>query len=157
MKPINTTFADYEFMVKMFQNESDRGAAVLAGSYIENYLGQYLISKMTDTSVTKDIFSSEGALSSFSQRIDFAQGFGYLAKTQCDELRLIKRIRNHFAHHPTEASFNDKPVSDWVSNLTPSKTRITSLSGAMNKIDNPRLCYLVSVGILFIALNLETN
>ena len=154
MKPVDVTFADYQSMVVLFQNESDRGAAVLAGSYVENHLGLYLRSKMTDLSVAERMFSSDGALSTFAQRIDFAQAFGLLSKAQCADLHLIKKIRNHFAHHPKEASFNEKPVSDLVRNLIASRTKITTPDGTTDTIDDARLCYLISAG-MFIALNME--
>ncbi len=154
MKPVDTTFADYQSMVVMFQNESDRGAAVLADSYVENHLGLHLRSKMIDRSVAERIFSPDGALSTFAQRIDFAHAFGLLSKTQCTDLHLIKKIRNHFAHHPKEASFNEKPVTDWVRNLTSSRTKITTPDGAKDTIGDARLCYLISTG-MFIALNME--
>jgi len=152
MKPIEATNADYQSMVVLFQNESDRGAAVLAGSYVENYLGLYIKSKMIDHSVAEQIFSPDGPLSTFSQRIYFAQAFWFLSKNQCADLHLIKKIRNHFAHHPKVASFNEKPVYDWVRNLNVSKTKITMPDGATSTIDDARLCYLVSVGML-VALN----
>ena len=117
MKPVDTTLPDYQSMVESFQNESDRGAAVLAGSYVENHLGLYLRSKMIDPSVADQIFSPDGPLSTFSQRIYFAQAFGFLSKGQCADLHQIKKIRNYFAHHPKQASFNDAPVSDWVESL----------------------------------------
>lgn len=141
-------------MVVLFKNESDRGAAVLAGSYVENYLGLYLRSKMIDLSVAERIFSPDGALSTFAQRIYFAQAFGFLSKAQCEDLHVIKKIRNHFSHHPKEASFNEKPVSDWVRDLIASKITITTPDGAAGKIDDARLCYLISAG-MFIALNME--
>jgi hypothetical protein len=151
MKPIDATLKDYQSMVLLFQNESDRGAAVLAGSYVENHLGLYLQSKMTDPSAAKRVFSSDGSLATFSQRIDFAQAFGFLSKAQCSDLNLIKMIRNHFAHHPKDASFNDKPVSDWVANLIATKTMATLADGTKVAIGNPRLSYLISAG-MFVAL-----
>ena len=80
MKPVESTLADYHLMVNLFENESDRGAAVLAGSYVENHLGLYLRSKMIAPSIADRLFSSDGPLSSFSQRIDLAHAFGFLSK-----------------------------------------------------------------------------
>lgn len=154
MKPVDVTLTDYQSMVVLFQNESDRGAAVLAGSYLENYLGLYLKSKMIDPSVAERIFSSDGPLSTFSQRIDLAQAFGFLSKAQCADLHLIKKIRNHFAHHPREASFNDKPVSDWVEHLIASKTKITMKDGTTDALGDARLCYLISAGMFVVLTKL---
>jgi DNA-binding MltR family transcriptional regulator len=154
MKPVDATLEDYQSMVRLFSNESDRGAAVLAGSYVENHLGLYLRSKMADLSVAERIFSSDGSLSTFSQRIDFAQAFGFLSKAQCADLHLIKKIRNHFAHHPKDASFNDKPVSDWVENLIASRTKAIMPDGTketLGALGDARLHYLISTG-MFVAL-----
>lgn len=154
MKPVDVTFADYQSMVEMFKQESDRGAAVLAGSYVENHLGLYLKSRMIDQSVAERMFSSEGALSTFSHRIDLAQAFGFLSKQQCEDLNLIKKIRNYFAHHPKKASFSKKPISDWVHNLVASRTKLTLSDGTTDDIGDERFCYLVSAG-MFLALTME--
>lgn len=151
MKPVETTLADYELMVTLLENESDRGAAVLAGSYVENHLGLYLKSRMNDTSVAERMFSSEGPLANFSQRIDLAQAFGFLSKEQCADLSLIKKIRNHFAHHPKEASFKDKPVSDWVENLIATRTKVAMPDETKGTLGDARFRYLISAG-MFVAL-----
>ena len=153
MKPVESTLADYHLMVNLFENESDRGAAVLAGRYVENHLGLYLRSKMIAPSIADRLFSSDGPLSSFSQRIDLAHAFGFLSKEQCADLHLIKKVRNHFAHHPKEATFNDKLISDWIENLIASKTKITLPDGTKNSLGDARFRYLISAG-MFIALTI---
>ena len=42
MKPYNVDMNDYHNIVKEFHQETDRAAAVLAGSYIENYLAKFI-------------------------------------------------------------------------------------------------------------------
>jgi DNA-binding MltR family transcriptional regulator len=153
MKPVEATFTDYQLMMILFENESDRGAAVLAGSYVENHLGLYLKLKMKDPSLAERMFSSEGSLSTFSQRIDLAQAFGFLSREQCADLHLIKKIRNHFAHHPKEASFNDKLVSDWVANLIATKTKVAMPDGTRSSLGDARFRYLISAG-MFVALTM---
>ena len=136
----------------MFETESDRGAAVLAASYAENQLGLYLKEFMTDKSLCEKIFESNGVLSSFSQRIDFAQAFGFLTKELCQELHLIRKIRNHFAHHPKNASFTSEPVKGWVGTLRASK-EVELPEGLKFKLSDPRIAYLISVGMLVIIAN----
>ena len=114
-------------MILAFHKETDRGSAVLAGSYVENHLGLYIKSRMTDQSIAERLFASEGSLSTFSQRIDLGQAFGLLTKVQCGDLHLIKKIRNHFAHHPMHVSFEVSPVCDWASNLVASRTKIKKI------------------------------
>ena len=152
MKPIKTTPSDYREMVEMFKGETDRGAAVLAGSYVENFLGIYLTSCMVDDSVAERLFGANGPLSTFSNRIDFAQAFGLLPPAICADLHLVRKIRNHFAHHPLNASFSHSPVREWIASLASSR-EVSLGDGKTYKIDDPRTAYLISAGMLMILAN----
>ncbi|WP_139225649.1 hypothetical protein [Paracidovorax konjaci] len=151
MKPHSLDLDDYQDMVAMFHSESQRGAAVLAGSYLENFLGTYLESRMVDKSMSDKIFGASGPLSSFSQRIDFAHAFGFLQPKVCRQLHLVRKIRNHFAHHPKEASFSASPAKDWVTNLAANPPRDSESAGLFAP-DDGRLIYLITVGMLFIEM-----
>ena len=157
MKPIDVTLTDYQLMVALFENESDRGAAVLAGSYVENHLGLYLRSKVIDPSVADRIFSSEGPLSTFSQRIDLAYAFGFISKEQWSDLHLIKKIRNYFAHHPKEASFDAKPVADWIGNLIATRIKATMPDGTKRILGDARFRYLTSAGMFVVLTTPEAQ
>jgi len=104
-------------MVEQYRSESDRGAAVLAGSWVENVLGIYLEYSMVDQSSSHELFSSNGPLATFSQRISIGRAFGILSKNTADTLNYIRKIRNYFAHHPLDASFDESPVCEWVQHL----------------------------------------
>lgn len=156
MKPIEISFTDYKEMVSLFHDESDRGAAVLAGSYVENYLGLFLRSCMIDASLSDRIFDSNGPLASFSQRIDFAQAFGFLPKPLCNELHLLRKIRNHFAHHPKSASFNQSPVREWISLLL-SSVKVSLNDGKLFQLDDPKTAFLVSAGMFVIHANTKIH
>lgn len=136
----------------MFHGESDRGAAVLAGSYIESYLGIFLESKMVDKSLGSTIFGNDGPLATFSQRINFAQAFGFLSPHDCSQLHLVRKIRNHFAHHPKEATFATSPVRDWVNNLTASKPRNDD-GKPFFSYEEGKVLYLIAVGMLFVSMH----
>ena len=119
MKPRQLDLVDYNQMVDLYRTESDRGAAVLAGSYVENVIGELLVHTMTDKSLADELFGTDGPLSTFSQRIRIAQAFGAVSVSTAAALHLIRKIRNHFAHHPQNASFDDSPVKDWIRALLP--------------------------------------
>lgn len=114
MKPKDLKLINYNSMVEAFHSESDRGAAVLAGSYAENVLGKYLAYKCTDKSKEEDLFGSNGPLSTFSQRILISESFGLISKNTAETLNYIRKVRNHFAHHPLDASFGSSPVREWI-------------------------------------------
>ena len=118
---------DYHDVVGLFHGESDRGAAILAGSSVENFLGIYLHSIMANKEVGRKLFDANGPLSSFSQRISCAYAFGYIAKHHYEDLNCIRKIRNYFAHHPRSAAFDQSPVADWANSLGAAKA-ITALN-----------------------------
>jgi DNA-binding MltR family transcriptional regulator len=154
VSPIETLPVDEKYMHALFQEESDRGAAVLAGSYAENVLGLYLQTFMVDRSakLVDRMFGSNGSLSTFSQRIDFAQAFGHLTAEDCADLHLVRKIRNHFAHHPKEASFSKAPVKDMCALLGTAK-RLNLVDAAIVKMAIERLPYLLTITKLIMLYN----
>lgn len=141
-KPHELHLFDWNKMIDSFHKESDRGAAVLVGGFVESYLGIYLQSLVIDAKVADDLFQAVGPLSSFSQRIAVARAFGFISKGDYDDLNLIRRIRNHFAHHPLDASFSASPVAQLATRLSEQKTASESQSN--NMAERNRLAYLYS-------------
>ncbi|WP_050475973.1 MltR family transcriptional regulator [Herbaspirillum rhizosphaerae] len=101
-------------MVPAFNKESDRGAAILAGSFLEHYLGLFLRSHTVEKAVADKLFGSMGPLATFSQRIAIAYAFGFIDKEAFANLEQIRKIRNHFAHNPINATFDDDEVKKRV-------------------------------------------
>lgn len=101
-------------MLDSFHKESSRGAAVLAAGFVENYLGYFLEQLVEDADAAKGLFDAMGPLSSFSQRIAIARAFGFIRKSTHDDLTLIRKVRNHFAHHPFDARFTTPEISQRV-------------------------------------------
>lgn len=117
-KPHDLNLEDWNTMVPSFHGESDRGAAVLAGGFVDNYLAGYLRSKVVDQKVAEDLFQSFGPLSTFSQRIAIARAFGFISEVEYDNLTLIRKIRNLFAHHPFDTSFGTQAIASFAGNLS---------------------------------------
>lgn len=111
-------FWDWNEIVPTFHEESDRGAGVLAGGFVDEYLSVYLRWKMVHKKVGDELFAPLGPLSSFNQKIVCAHAFGFIPKQYYDDLSIIRRVRNHFAHHPFDSSFGTKEVADLVSKLS---------------------------------------
>lgn len=105
-------------MVPSFNKESDRGAAILAGSFLEHYLGLFLQSFTVDEAVAEKLFGSMGPLSTFSQRIAIAYAFGFIDKASYTNLEHIRKIRNYFADHPIDGSFQEEEVKKRVLSLS---------------------------------------
>ena len=100
-----------------YERESDRAAALLAGSFLEEQIQALLSVLVEDKKVVEPLFKGYG-LSSFNACIDMVYALGYIPKELREELHRIRNIRNHFAHHPDVTDFNTQRVRDWCSALT---------------------------------------
>lgn len=146
MKPKKLKLDNYNFMVSLFYDESDRGSAVLAGSYAEHALGDFLLSKVSDEGAVNELFGSNGALSSFSQRIQIARAFGFISKDTAVGLNLIRKVRNDFAHNPLDASYDESPIREWCATLR------EMLPVSEEHTTSSRHVYLLSCGYFLIGL-----
>lgn len=89
--------------------ESDRGCALMATAYLDEQLEQLIRAKLIDdTKVVNGIFEGQGALTTFSSRIDIAYLLGLIPKNAQRDLHLVRKIRNEFAHLSENVTF-EKP------------------------------------------------
>ena len=137
---------DYNQVVSLYHNESDRAAAVLATSYLEQILEEHIRESLIDDPFVDELFIGYGPLSTFSAKISIAYGFGLIPKWMKQDMTFIRKIRNHFAHHPFEVSFTSSPARDLCANLSMAKP-IPDSEGATNKEREPRLQFLITVGM----------
>lgn len=121
MKHTEIDLSDHNRIFQEFKTESDRGAAVLTGSLIEHYLAKFIKNNMIDDEGLDKLFKGFGPLSSFNNRIECAFAFGFITLQQKNTLNFIRKVRNHFAHTPSEANFNKQPVSDWCECISKEK------------------------------------
>lgn len=152
MNYLDLDIGDYHDVVKMFHSETDRGAAVLAASFVEHYLAAYLRFFMVGDADAGTLFGRFGPLSGFSQRIETAYAFGYLTATSRQDLNTVRKIRNHFAHHPMDATFDASPVRDLVENLSiPEKMEVDSSGTEI--IHDRKSRYLLSISMCVVELH----
>lgn len=143
----DTWIRSYDSIVELYHNESDRAAAVLAGSVLDKYLGDYVKLFLVDHSTVDELFRGYGPFATFSARINTAFALGLLTEKMRDDCHYVRRIRNHFSHHPAETSFLTSPVRELCTNLSIAKPMKTA-DGTIFHQTEPRLQYLLTVGIL---------
>lgn len=77
-----------------------------------------------------EYFGSNGPLSTFSQRLIIAAGLDWLPPALQEDAKLIKNIRNEFAHNHRVHALTQEPLLSWASNLGEiEKTWLTSPDG----------------------------
>lgn len=99
-------------------DETDRGCALMAASFIEHRLGELLETYLVKDEAVTALLSSTGPLGSFSARIDMAYAVALISKAMRRDLHLLRKIRNDFAHTPKELSFKTRTVADRCRELT---------------------------------------
>ena len=133
-------------MVRIFHSESDRGAAILAGSFVEHVLGLYLKFRIRDKKIAAELFAPLGPLSNLDQRIAIAYAFDLISEAQYQDLALIRRIRNQFAHHPLETTFNTNEIKQLVSQVSTFSDIIAEQNLKVG--ERHRTAYLLACGVL---------
>ncbi|WP_158628938.1 MltR family transcriptional regulator [Dyella choica] len=96
----------------LLNSETDRGAALMAGSFLDQKLTTLLKRRLVeDKKVSESAFDHAGPLGSFASRIDFSYLIGCLSKSAWRDLQLIRKVRNDFGHVAGPISFEDPAIS----------------------------------------------
>lgn len=108
---------DFLPFLDSLNKESERGAVLVSGSYIEEQLREILAAFMLSEDRVARLFEGYNApLGTFSSRATAAYGLALITEIEFDECNVIRKIRNEFAHNH-RASFDDSRVIDLCANL----------------------------------------
>lgn len=100
------------------QGEADeRAVAIVGGAFLDNLLERVLSNFMVDDPrESQRLLGVERPLGTYGARVAAAYSFGLICKTVRDDLRIIGKIRNKFAHQ-LDTSFDQEPIRDWCTGL----------------------------------------
>lgn len=95
--------------------ETERGEALLASAYLDNLLSELIATQFAiapEESRRLELFEGPTApFANFSARIRVAYAFGLLSKDEYNDINLIRKIRNEFAHQLTGLSFDSDAIA----------------------------------------------
>ncbi|MBJ6361636.1 hypothetical protein ACFOQM_10100 [Paenibacillus sp. GCM10012307] len=101
-----------------FQNESDRGAALIGAAMVESRLERLLKQTLLDNFSKEELLSGfNSPIGTFSSRIKLCHVLGFITDKEAREANLIRKVRNEFAHQLDDISFSDSPVCDYCLQL----------------------------------------
>lgn len=138
------------------EKESDRGAAIIAGSYAELALENAIKSVLKNRQIKKDValfdrlFDGYAPFATFSAKIDLSCALGLLSEKDYGDLHIIRAIRNAFAHDldagaPEDGlTFQSQSVADRCKNLWRPTTE-SPIAREQQKLDEPRRQYCYTV------------
>lgn len=101
------------------ESGSDRAAAVVAGSFVEQHLETAIKRRLEfHETLLEDMFRPSGPLGPFSVKISTGFLLGLYKENARKELATIKDIRNAFAHKLEVRDFSNQRMADLTKNLT---------------------------------------
>lgn len=101
-----------------FNHESDRGAALVAASMLDDRLHEILAAFMLDIPTSKDLLSGFHApLGTFAARSSIALSLGLIQLNEFEEITIVRKIRNEFGHGWKPVSFDSGEVVELCNKL----------------------------------------
>ena len=128
---------------KEFAGSSDRGITIIAASMLDDLLQQLLLAFFIEINKkeTKNlVFSNNGPLSSFSNKILMSHSLGLISDFDRDLLNNIRAVRNKFAHEITGTTFNHDSIKGKCKNLVIPDNLVVSMN-IEEKIDGEFVIY----------------
>jgi DNA-binding MltR family transcriptional regulator len=121
------TFHDLPAMEREFYGEADRPAAILQAAVVEEALKAAISRKLAPTlpsNFVKELFEFEGTIGSFSDRIKIAYALGIFGNQTYNDLKIIRALRNAFAHQRKPMQFATLQIAGMCQHL-----RIPDIAG----------------------------
>lgn len=104
--------------VNELEKESDRACIILAASIIDDLLFKLLDHHLVPYPGSNDpIFSNNGPLSTFSNKINLAYRLGLISDKMSKTIHWIRKIRNVAAHEYQTVNFDSQKVKDITENI----------------------------------------
>ena len=147
-KRIQVDIGKYNQMVAEYHKESDRAAAVLAGSFVDEFTRKFIRSRMVDDKISDELLYGYGPLANFGARINTLYAFGFINKSARDDLDVIRQIRNHFAHHPEQTSFEGEEVIRLCGKLSTARPFVDDKGKEIPNTHERRFHYLMAIGLI---------
>lgn len=100
------------------EQQTDRGAAIIGGAYVDIVLRKAITTKFVDIEdIVDGLFENRGPLQDFGARMQMALVLGVYGRQAYEDLRVIKDVRNMFAHAAEAVDFTNQRVADRCKNL----------------------------------------
>ncbi|MFC1661087.1 MltR family transcriptional regulator [Gemmatimonadota bacterium] len=143
---------DFHHFLDEFQAESDRAAAVLGAAYLDDLVKELLYASFVGDDRTKgQLLNTDQPLGSFGARVAAAYSVGLLTESEFTDLRVIKGIRNDFAHQRHGLSFETQSIRDRIGNLTTVPERMSAEAALEEAYESASPRELFDLGVTLLA------
>jgi DNA-binding MltR family transcriptional regulator len=117
---MSDTDFDLNERIKELQKSSEAGVALVTVAVIDQWLNVLMLTAMRDLSnnVSDRIFGSRGPLYDLAPKVDVAFGFRLIEEDVLSDIRLLRDIRNKFAHTQEVLHFESPAIDALCRNLS---------------------------------------
>jgi DNA-binding MltR family transcriptional regulator len=130
--------------------ESDRGSVLMAAAFIEDKITQLLETYMVqNNTIQKKIFEGNGALATFSSKIDISFLLGLIPKNVYNDLGVLRKLRNDFAHNAKAITFQTEYIKDRCTSFS-----VVAKTGLR---DDTRAYFLRSMTTILTCINMKMD
>ena len=119
----------FDLMLKSFEGESDRSVGIVSVCIIDEQLEILIRSCLINNKSVNSLFKSEQLLKTFFAKTNIAYYFGIIPKWLYDDLRVVGKIRNHFAHEITSNPHFNEPYV--INQINQCRLRLKILDGIL--------------------------
>jgi DNA-binding MltR family transcriptional regulator len=132
----NPDLDELNSLLEVVDSHDDRGLVLSLAAFAEDTLGRLLIAYLREEKQAKELVEGFNApLGTFSARIKVAFSLGLLHREQYDNLEILRRIRNSFAHNWQGISFDRNDISALIGQLhKPLTLREDSIDDERNRL-----------------------
>jgi hypothetical protein len=100
------------------EKQTDRGVAIIGAAYVDLVLRDAITAKLVpDDKLMQVLFENRGPLQDFGARIQVTYALRACGRAAYDDLKIIKDIRNAFAHSAEAIDFNRQDIARLCANL----------------------------------------
>ena len=144
----------FQTMLANAHAESDRACALILAANLDNRLKDVLSAFFVVMSENqeKEIFSGNGALSTFSSKIKLAYALGFLANDERHDLDIIRKVRNDFAHVEEGLDFSSEQIKSRCNSFIRIAEMNRDYPKLRNESSNPRGIFNIAAASLSICL-----
>lgn len=128
-------------VIEYLQKESDRGCALVSVAFLDDVLRRLLLESLREGKTTKELL--KGELATIDSRMKMAYVLGHIDRNEYNNLKIICRIRNKFAHFYDEIDFKEDKISKLCQELSP--RTINAPNSEHYPIDNERYRFILAV------------
>ena len=98
-----------ETLIEEMGSQTDRGAAIIGAAWVEEAMTAAIEAYLYPSSKAWDgLFGNYGPMSTFSAKIDLARLLGMVSEVIRADLRIIRDVRNEFAHRIAHKDSQEK-------------------------------------------------